>query len=145
MKPFPEKTQDLRALGRSEFHTLGSWLILGFSHSLFIYLLFFCMIFGKALGKFQTVSLVLRADSKGNSLRALGQSCQAKAVPCQGSSFLIAGGNWGRHLKGKVADGGRAEIWSGAQLGDSHFCFWESGVSWGLIQQHASSLWLTLS
>ena len=74
-----------------------------------------------------------------------GTELSSESSALSGSSFLIAGGNRGRHLKGKVADGGRAEIWSGAQLGDSRFCFWESGVSWGLIQQHASSLWLTLS
>ena len=92
--------QDLLTLERtpsvrfgSEFHVLQIILILGFSHSLCYFIFYsFAVILGTALGKFQIISMVLRADSKGNSVHGWDRAAK-RAVSCQGFSCLMTGGD----------------------------------------------------
>ena len=95
---------------------------------------------GTALGKFQTVSMVLRADSKGNSAHTWDRT--AKRRGCH-RGFPLADGRKGtcKILRGEKTWG---EEWK-LDLRNLTLYFRESRTPWCSLKQHPCCLWWTLS
>lgn len=117
-------------------------LILSFSHFLCLFTFYsLAVILEMALGKFQTVSMVFRADSKGSLVRAVDRAAKSGG-PCPVMGVGGGGGptydgkrrpNETHHGKGDTwgcSDGG--EEWRFELIlnfGGSHFCFNKSRIS----------------